>query len=243
MLGQRPLLVVVFLVTTLWSILCNAAPTVPKTGRVAFVYRGDVRSPTEMKTTFQGEFRASDQTELGIPTLDTSLYAHVWGKANGESEDNSGFVFTSSSKSRTIDGITNNVNETKRTGWVYKIHTAPNMVDVVNTLLQYTVHPEELEYAALGGFRLDQVYSWTPIVDGVVGKEELNPEYNDLKFVRGRGVVDYSLAGFGPEHTDSEGNNVYTAWQQEPWKSHKPEVANCKRAIGKSFKVSSESCP
>lgn len=240
MLGQRPLLPVVFVATTLWSVLCNAAPPVPKTGTVAFVYRGDERSPTEMKTTFGGEFRASGQTELGLAALDTSLYAHVWGKANGEAEDNGGYVFTSSSKSRTVDGIINNANETKRTGWVYKVHTAPNMVDVANTLLQYTARPQELEFAALGGFRLDQVYSWTPIVDGVVGEEELNPDYNDRKFVRGRGVVDYSLAGFESGHTDAEGNDVYTAWQQEPWKSYQPGVVNCKRAIGKMFKVSSD---
>ncbi|PHH72048.1 putative enterotoxin [Ophiocordyceps australis] len=48
-------------------------------------------------------------------------------------------------------------------GWVYRIHVAPNMVDVAQTLGKRYNMANEAEFAALGGIHWSQVHSWVQI--------------------------------------------------------------------------------
>lgn len=231
MLRQHPLLFALFIVTTLWSVLCSGAPT---TSSVEWVYRGDKRSPDEINNKWGGMFLSKGQTKVGALAADISLYTHVVGLSNGQGPDNSGYVSTSTDKSIATSFIASNPNVAQNSGWLYKIHAAPNMIDVVGTLREFTVYPNEKEFAALGGFKMDQVYSWTPIVNGKVGKEVLNKAYDKKTFKSARGVISYDLAGF-PKNKPA----VYQAWQKEPWKSHQPKSASCKRAAAKCSLIAS----
>lgn len=222
MLRHNPILFALFIVTTLWSVLCSGAPT---TSLVEWVYRGDRRSPNEIKNQWGGMFLSKGQTTVGILATDISLYTHVVGLPNWAGPDNSGYVSTSTNKTIATGFIASNPNVAQSSGWLYKIHAAPNMIDVLGTLREFAIWPEEQEFAALGGFKIDQVYSWTPIVNGKVGKEVLNKAYNKKKFKSARGVISYDLAGFPKSKPE-----VYQAWQKEPWKGYQPKSASCKRA-------------
>ncbi|KAF5482813.1 Cholera enterotoxin subunit A [Colletotrichum siamense] len=215
MFRHRPLLLF-FLGAQLWHLLCHGAPTT-----VSYVYRGDTRSPGEIKRL--GGFLAKGQTRFGLQTADTSLFNHMKGTHNIKSRDEDGFVSTSTSETVAATFVYG-----KPSAFVYKIHVTPNMIDTVGTLGKYSDFDEELEFAALGGIKYEQIVSWRQLKGRNLGKSTMNKDFDKRKYgSAAAGGVQYQLAGFPPNHK---------AWREEPWKSHKPS----KRDIGKKSGFNSD---
>lgn len=228
MLGQRPLLLLLFLATTLWSIFGNAAPTA---AGVVYVYRGDTRSPEEirkaggflakgLRTWGPNGFRRQNQEDVSPTDPDISLFNHVRGEGI-QSRDNDGYVSTYTDITVAQRFVARNE---ALGGYIYKIRVAENMIDCAGTLGRYCNYLES-EYAALGGIKFEQVVAWKKYKAGKsldLIKEVPNPKFDKKKFDKKdvvAGGIQYQLAGFPAGHP---------AWKEAPWKSH------CKRAIGKS---------
>lgn len=169
-------------------------------------WRADQRSPEVIKAS--GGFKPRAQTTPGVVAPDLSLWNHALGKNNAgvHTNDNDGYVSTSADKDFTLEWAQTRFG----TGWVYRIHAAPNLIDVLATLDQYARNLREQEYAAIGGIKLEQIISWIPVVNGDIGKEVKNPAYNRKLFKKEKDAgAQPQLAGFPSEHR---------AWGEEPWR-------------------------
>lgn len=221
MFGHQPFLLFLFLVTTLWSALCNGAPAAPTT--IKYVYRGDSRSPEAIKDAggflpkgvdeFGSEgFRASNFVHaIWHAAPEISLFKHVSGAPFNRSIDEGGYVFTTTSAT-----VAQQIVQRSPTGsgYVYKIRVAENMIDVVGTLGKHDPRPAEKEYAALGGVKFDQVVSWrqfnaTQVLDNAA--QVVNTDFVDVPNAVAGGVQ-YQLAGFPVGHQ---------AWNENLYKQYK----------------------
>ncbi|KAE9569544.1 Cholera enterotoxin subunit A [Colletotrichum fructicola] len=163
-----------------------------------------------------GGFLPKGQASFGLQTQDTSLFNHMKGTHSIGSRDEDGYVSTSSSESVAAVFVLG-----KPSAYVYKIHVTPNLIDTVGTLGKYSEFDEESEWAALGGIKYEQIVSWRPLNGRKLGTTTKNKDYDKAKYgLAVNGGVQYQLAGFPPNHE---------AWDEEPWKDHKPS----KRHIGK----------
>lgn len=188
--------VLVFYILTLWSSFCY--------GQFR-VYRADTRSPEEIQRA--GGFMPRGQSALRTVAPNVSMWNHANGAANGQSLENDGYVSTA------VDEI---VAEQflgsffGGTGYVYTVAAAPNFIQVAGTLGEFNPFVNEVEYAALGGFRWEQVIGWQQrdrnfAVDGFVQNPDYNGgQFNSLRANQG----EPRLAGFP---------NGHEAWLVAPW--------------------------
>lgn len=195
MTNHQPL--ILFLIITLGSFFCNASDLYRE------FYRADARTPEAIKAS-QG-FRPRSETTIGVATPDTSLWNHVRGDGFW-SADNDGYVSTTSSFNKAIEIASRDPG----TMYVYKIHAGPNLIDCKATMEYYYPHPDEREFAALGGIPFDQIYSWVPVTAGKQGKEKKNSKFSSKKYNKKtkHGGAQYQLAGFPSDHP---------AWKEHPW--------------------------
>lgn len=181
---------------SLCSVLANCA-----LAQLEYVYRADARSPEEIKKT--GGFVPRGMSAPGQIPLDISLFNHANGAVTGFSRDNEGFVSTSSSLPLALYWVASMLNGK---GYVYKIHVAPNLIDVNASLRKYSPFPHEQEFAAIGGIKYDQIKGWIHSD----GKKKENQQYSKQYDALKDGGVQYQLSGFPDDHT---------AWKDAPWKS------------------------
>ncbi|PHH65062.1 putative enterotoxin [Ophiocordyceps australis] len=134
-------------------------------------------------------------------------------------------------------------------GWVYKIHVAPNMVDVASTLGKQYNMANEAEFAALGGVHWSQVHSWVQIpADNEIPDEDsdVDLQNRDLEeLIRTRPEVyrenpDYNAkwdsclsGGSQPQLAGYEIGN--TIWQTPEWKPYKPMPGMRLRRLAREF--------
>ncbi|KAF4821977.1 Heat-labile enterotoxin IIA, A chain [Colletotrichum siamense] len=191
-----------FFLFSLWSILGSAVD----------LYRADSRAFSTIQAS-QG-FLAKGQSNIGVVSPDTSLWNHVNGADNGFSKDEDGYVSTTSDRNLARTWVRQFLGNN---GYIYRIHSAPNMIDCQATLGKYNPYPQEKEFAALGGIKDNQIIGWTQIKNGVEGKEQLNPFYrSNIYGNMGTGGSQPKLAAFPPNHA---------AWSEAPWS----EFATCTR--------------
>ncbi|KAK2601827.1 hypothetical protein QQS21_004610 [Conoideocrella luteorostrata] len=122
----------------------------------AVVYRGDTRSPAELRAL------GGIPTEFGGPLRNESYGLEAHHRANCDkgkclsAYTSTAKVFGSAMLFATDGGDNKKVN-----GWVYKIHATPNMIDMDNSGFKlYFIM--ETEFSALGGIRWDQIEGWMP---------------------------------------------------------------------------------
>ncbi|AMV00738.1 heat-labile enterotoxin alpha chain domain-containing protein (plasmid) [Xanthomonas citri pv. aurantifolii] len=172
----------------------------------AIVYRAALESPDVIKQ--QGGFlaRGMDQTRPNQPPPDTSLFNHANGAETGLSNHSSGYVSTTTSFNIAHYWVNNMLSGR---GYIYHIHPTGNLIDVNASLLRYSPHPGENEYAALGTIHWSQIIGWQQVSYGVAGAFVSNRDYNRSLYSSahaGEGAP--YLAGFPPDHP---------AWGQAPW--------------------------
>ncbi|PHH66874.1 putative enterotoxin [Ophiocordyceps australis] len=126
----------------------------PANSVVTIVYRGDTRSPEQLRqlggfpTEFEGPLRNESY----------SLIAHHEAQGEGE-KFQSAYTSTARLFGSTVYFAT---DAGKQDGWVYKIHATPNMIDMNDSgfLQKYA---RESEFSAMGGVRWDQIQGWVPM--------------------------------------------------------------------------------
>ncbi|KAJ0162096.1 Heat-labile enterotoxin IIB, A chain [Colletotrichum tanaceti] len=193
MAGRNPLTFGFFLFS-LWSLLCQAVD----------LYRADSRTPAQIQAA-QG-FLPRGQSTFGVAAPDTSLWNHVEGDAQGFSRMDDGYVSTTSDRNLAVNWIRDMLGGN---GYVYRIHSAPNMIDCKATLDKYYRFEHEKEFAALGGIKDNQIIGWTRFTNNRAGSEERNPFYQaNIYGNMGTGGSQPSLAAFPPGHP---------AWRESPW--------------------------
>ena len=176
------------------------------------VYRADMGRPDEIKRAGGFYPRGMDGSRPNQPPPNINLFDHTNGAATGMARHDSGYVSTSRSRGLAISWINDHLNHN---AYIYHIRATPNMVDVNEILQGYSPHPMELEFAALGIIRWDQVIGWERVVSGTVHQFQRNRDYRERLYTNLRASDrQYQLAGFPPEHQ---------AWGVEPWR----DFANC----------------
>ncbi|MEU6709466.1 RICIN domain-containing protein [Streptomyces wuyuanensis] len=153
-----------------------------------------------------------DGTRPDQPPPNLSLYLHVQGTPSGASRYDSGYVGTTTDRDYALRRITERFGGN---GYLYRVRATPNFVDVAGTLGGFYNRASEREYAAMGGFRYDQIIDWEEISFGVAQPGESNAAYDADRYrgLRASGGQP-QLAGFPPNHA---------AWSQEPWR----QFASC----------------
>ncbi|TDZ35059.1 Cholera enterotoxin subunit A [Colletotrichum spinosum] len=191
-----------------------------------YVYRADSR-PYSVIQKSKG-FLPKGLPNFGLVAPDLSLWNHVNGdKGTHFSKDTDGYVSTTADPDLAEFWINNYLNGT---GYIYRIHTTPNMIDCEATLGHHNPFSYEQEFAALGGIKDNQIVGWTPVVEDEVGIEKLNPFYkSEIYSNMGHGGAQPSLAAFPPDHT---------AWDEEPW----ARFRRCSRLPGRSGLSAGQSC-
>ncbi|KAL0938089.1 Cholera enterotoxin subunit A2 [Colletotrichum truncatum] len=206
MLRQQPLVLGLFIVS-LWSFLCYGID----------LYRADSRSPAAIESA--GGFLPKGLSTVGAVSADISLWNHVHGAPSGASKDNDGYVSTTSDPGLAARWVTNFL---RGNGYIYRIHAAPNMIDCEATLGRFNPYPDEKEFAAIGGIKNAQIIGWTPVKNGVKGKEQLNPFFSSHIYSQmGNAGAQYKLAAFPAGHQ---------AWSEDPWKAYSSCNAHPKRS-------------
>ncbi|MFM5635475.1 enterotoxin A family protein [Aeromonas veronii] len=176
------------------------------------VYRADMARPEAVKADHGFLPRGMDGSRPNQPPPNINLFDHVRGAATGMSRHDSGYVSTTSSRGVAINWVRDHLNNN---GYVYHIDPTSNFIDVNATLLSYTPHREELEFAALGIIHWSQIIGWESVDSRGIGVYTPNPDYNGelYSMVNAAGAVP-ELAGFPAGHP---------AWEREPWL----QFANC----------------
>ncbi|KXH31960.1 cholera enterotoxin subunit A2 [Colletotrichum simmondsii] len=216
MARQQPLMLGLTLIA-FWAFLCNGLD----------LYRADSRNYATIQAS-KG-FLPKGQSTFGVAAPDTSLWNHVKGAPSGASKDEDGYVSTTSDPKLAESWVSRFLGGN---GFIYRIHSAPNMIDCQATLQKYNPYPEEAEFAALGGIKDNQIIGWTPVRGGVKGKEELNPFYSrNIYSNMGTGGAQYKLAAFPPNHQ---------AWGEAPWS----QFASCtrRRSARDLFQIEKRAC-
>lgn len=170
------------------------------------VWRGDTRDPTSMRAA--GVFAPRGASRLLEIMPNISLWNHANGADSGGSQDDDGYVSTTSNETVAV-GFLNDFFGGN--GYVYEIAATGNFINVAGSLEEYEPFPDEREYAALGGFQWDQVIRWTRYVDGVADSAGLqdNTEYDEVVYQTLRPTdAAPELAGFPDNHE---------AWSISPW--------------------------
>ncbi|HEJ1200398.1 enterotoxin A family protein [Pseudomonas aeruginosa] len=188
-----------------------------------FLYRADFRTPEQIIEAQAILTRGqSDSYERGT-RININLYDHAGGVVTGNTRYDSGYAGTTVSLSgahaigQTLFG---GVSEY----YIYVIRRAPNLIDVNGVLGRYSPHPEENEYAAIGGIALSQIRGWYRVNFGrIEGGMVTNSRYRaDLYQNLDVAPVEnsYQLAGFPQGHP---------AWREQPWVSHAPSSSCSQR--------------
>ncbi|WQF79242.1 Putative heat-labile enterotoxin, A chain [Colletotrichum destructivum] len=183
-----------FFLFSLLSLLCQALD----------LYRADSRSYAQIQAS-KGML-PKGQSTFGVAAPDTSLWNHVNGDAQGFSKTNDGYVSTTTDRNLAVSWIRGMLGGN---GYVYRIHSAPNMIDCEGTLGRHYRFPQEKEFAALGGIKDNQIIGWTRYTNNSPGREELNPFYQSNVYGNmGTGGAQPKLAAFPRGHV---------AWSESPW--------------------------
>ncbi|MCC4622678.1 enterotoxin A family protein [Xanthomonas cassavae CFBP 4642] len=195
--------VIIFIVGIFLSI---PALSSPPTVLPVILYRADMLTPDVVKQ--QGGFlaRGMDGTRPNQPIADISLYNHAVGSATGLANHSSGYVSTTTSL-RFAHMWINSAHA--GAGYIYHVIPTGNFIGVNESLLGYSPHSEEHEYAALGMIRWSQVVGWQQVSFGVLGDFVPNRDYAARLYSGSRAAgAEYQLAGFPPDHA---------AWRRLPW--------------------------
>ncbi|MFI5987700.1 RICIN domain-containing protein [Streptomyces sp. NPDC051555] len=163
-----------------------------------------------------------DGTRPDQPPPSLSLYLHVQGTPSGASRYDSGYVGTTTDRDYALRRITERFGGN---GYLYRVHATPNFVDVGGSLGGFYNRASEHEYAAMGGFRFDQVVDWEEISFGAARPGESNAAYDGDRYrgLRASGGQP-QLAGFPAGHA---------AWAREPWRHY----AGCGSAAASHARV------
>ncbi|MFQ6249404.1 enterotoxin A family protein [Yersinia enterocolitica] len=178
----------------------------------AKVYRAAMGPPEEIRSANGFYPRGMDGSRPNQPPPNINLWDHTNGADTGMSRHDSGYVSTTTSRGFAISWVNDHLNHN---GYVYHIDPTPNFIDVNGTLRNYSPHPEELEFAALGFVYWGQIIGWERVRSGTIGPFVPNPDYRrGLYGGLSSGGAQPQLAGFPAGHP---------AWVQNPW----AEFANC----------------
>ena len=173
---------------------------------IKLVYRAAMESPEDVKAMRGFLPRGMDGNRPNQPPPDISLWNHTQGSPTGTARHGSGYVSTTTSRGFAIYWVNERLNHN---AYVYHIHPTPNFIDVNGTLRNYSPHPDELEYAALGRIHWNQIIGWERVRGGVVEEFVRNPDYSRGLYstLHTLGAQPH-LAGFPDGHP---------AWADEPW--------------------------
>lgn len=189
----------IFMISVMFSVFSYADD-------VQKVYRAAMESPQEVKAAGGFLPRGMDGTRPNQPPPDINLWDHTNGAATGMARYNSGYVSTTTSHGFAISWVNDHLNHN---GYVYHINATPNFIDVNATLRNYSPHPEELEFAALGVIHWNQIIGWERVRGGEVGEFVRNPDYRrGLYSNLHASDAQPQLAGFPAGHP---------AWAVQPW--------------------------
>lgn len=179
------------------------------------VYRSVMEDPSEVKRSGGFLPKGADGTRPNQPPVNLSLFNHAIGSSTGLANISSGYVATTSSLTLAHLWVNQNLSGL---GYIYFIQPTGNMIDLNNSLGQFAPHPDEMEYAALGIIRWNQIIGWSQVFFGVMQKFVHNSDFNPslYRFAHAGGDVP-ELAGFPYDHP---------AWSMEPW----IQFANCNRS-------------
>ncbi|GKT44955.1 cholera enterotoxin subunit A [Colletotrichum spaethianum] len=207
MAKQHPLVIRLFL-ASLWAFLCHAID----------VYSADSRPFSTIQAS-RGMLPKGLST-VGVVSADISLWNHVHGGSDNFSKDEDGYVSTTSDSNLAANWVKWHFGGN---GYIYRIHSAPNMIDCQVTLGKYNPYNDEKEFAALGGIKINQIIGWTPVRNNFKGKEKLNPLYRAATYSNmGNGGAQPQLAAFPPDHE---------AWAEAPWSQY----STCRRSAREFF--------
>ncbi|RDA89290.1 hypothetical protein CP532_0513 [Ophiocordyceps camponoti-leonardi (nom. inval.)] len=117
-----------------------------KGNRTEYVFRGDSRSPDQIRNATG--FLPRRNTNYDDP-ITFSLYHHALGIRSSTA-----YVSTSSSFGQSAANFAGSGN------WVYRIHITPNMISVNQALSPLSPYPQQEEAAALGGIPWNAVQGW-----------------------------------------------------------------------------------
>ncbi|PHH83570.1 putative enterotoxin [Ophiocordyceps australis] len=176
--------------------------------RVEWVYRGDSRSPDQIKASGGFLPLKNPPSPQGF-----SLDSHVRGDIDAKGVKQTAYVSTSADEkvAKAFSGRS----------YVYKIHATPNFIDVAASLKKDYPAKNEREMAVLSGIHWDQVHSWARVPDvGSTGRGEAkkltytpNPDYNTKYEKYTASGAHPELAGF-PAHSPK--------WRQKRWRPFSP---------------------
>ncbi|EPO5058753.1 enterotoxin A family protein [Escherichia coli] len=180
-------------------------------------YRADARTPEDIRR--DGGLLPRGQSEAyehGTP-VNINLYDHARGTVTGNTRYNDGYVSTTTTL-RQAHLIGQNFLGGYNEYYIYVVAAAPNLLNVNGVLGRYSPHPDENEFAALGGIPLSQIIGWYRVFFGVIeGGMQRNRDYRGDLF-RGLTVAPnedgYQLAGFPAN---------FPAWRETPWSTFAPE--------------------
>lgn len=170
------------------------------------VYRAAMDSPESVKRAGGFHPRGMDGSRPNQPPPNINLWDHVRGANTGMSRHDSGYVATTTSRGLAQRWVNDHLNHN---GYIYHIRATPNFIDVNETLRQYSIYAQELENAALGTIRWNQIIGWERVRGGQVGAFTPNPDYNGRLYrnLTSSGAQP-QLAGFPAGHP---------AWGLQPW--------------------------
>lgn len=202
----------VFYLLTLWASFCYGQTR---------VYRADTRGPEELKR--EGGFMPRGLGTALRVAPNVSMYNHAIGAASGSSTSSDGYVSTTITEERAIEFLNEFFGGT---GYIYTVAGARNFIQVSGTLGQFSPYPDELEYAALGGFHWSRVIGWAqyrgdPNGPIQVGAFIQNEDYDSTRYGNDRvNQGEPSLAGFP---------GGFSGWTLAPWNAF--ANGNCGRKL------------
>ncbi|MBE3211146.1 heat-labile enterotoxin subunit alpha [Enterobacter cloacae complex sp. P32C] len=180
------------------------------------VYRSVLESPDDIRRTGGFLPRGADGTRPFQPPPNISLFNHTNGSQTGLARFDSGYVSTTTSLNLAHLWVNQNLGGI---GYIYHIHPTGNFIDVNATLRQFSPHSGELEYAALGTIRWNQIIGWQRVHYGVIEDFVRNRDYNENLYAHAHaGEEQPQLAGFPYGHV---------AWTLEPWRN----FAHCSNTL------------
>ncbi|MGP3683416.1 enterotoxin A family protein [Streptomyces sp. IBSNAI002] len=208
----RLLLVLVLTVVLAGTVLPGGGPSARADGGGSgpeWVWHASSLPPDEIARDGAVFPKGLDGTRPDQPPPNLSLYQHVQGTPSGASRFDSGYVGTTTDRDYALRRITERFGGN---GHLYRVRATPNFVDVAGSLRGFYNRASEHEYAAMGGFRFDQVIDWEEISFGVAQPGESNAAYDADRYRGLRASAGQpQLAGFPAGHA---------AWAREPWRRY-----------------------